>query len=42
MTEAIDRYKWYVVRAISGQERSKQYVQVELERAAKQTMFQKY
>ena len=36
MTETIDRYKWYVVRAISGQEKKvKQYVQVELERAAK-------
>ena len=36
MLEVEDRYKWYVVRAISGQEKKvKQYIQVELERENK-------
>ncbi len=36
MTPSEDRYKWYVVRAITGQEKKvKHNIEVELERAAK-------
>ena len=43
MTTTDDKFKWYVVRAITGQEKKvKHSIEVELERDNKLSLFRRY